>query len=171
MRYWPTELETAGCMWVVRKIQHLIESNCKPPTIIFMDHATIPGLAKQADITMTVSVERLNLWLVCASEYLSRFQLDIHHKPRKTHLVPDALSWLPSLNGTPSEDAPMGELNAFHGTSIMLVQIHDDFKDCIKARYDTDQFWKKVLLQLQDNTKLGPNAAQLPFELKDSLIY
>src|SRR5436190_17489060 len=135
-------------MWVVRKIRHLIESNCKPPTIIFTDHAAIPGLAKQADITMTVSVERLNLWLVCASEYLSRFQLDIHHKPRKTHLVPDALSQLPSLNSTPSEDAPMGELNALHGTSITLVQICDDFKDCIKARYDTDQFWKKVLLQL-----------------------
>src|SRR5436190_16673494 len=86
MWYWPTELETASCMWVVRKIQHLIELNCKPPAIIFMDHAAIPGLAKQADIMTTISVERLNLQLVCASEYLSRFQLDIHHKPRKAHL-------------------------------------------------------------------------------------
>src|SRR5438045_2961768 len=87
MRYWPTELETAGCMWVVRKIWHLIELNRKPPAIIFMDHATIPGLAKQADITTTISIERLNLRLVHASEYLSRFQLDIHHKPGKAHLV------------------------------------------------------------------------------------
>src|SRR5438045_9459488 len=106
-------------MWVVRKIWHLIELNCKPPTIIFTDHAAIPGLAKQADITMTVSIERLNLQLVCASEYLSRFQLDICHKPGKAHLVLDALSWLPSSNGTPSEDAPTAELDALHGTSII----------------------------------------------------
>src|SRR5947207_1296598 len=136
-----------------------------------MDHAAIPGLAKQADITTTVSIERLNLQLVCASEYLSKFQLDICHKPGKAHLVLDALSQLPSLNSIPLEDVPTGELDALHRTSIMLVQIHEDFKDCIKARYNTDQFWRKVLLQLHDNTKLGPNAAQLPFELEDSLIY
>ena len=63
-RYWPTELETAGCVWVIRKIWHLIESSLKPPAIIFMDHSAIPGLAKQSDITTTVSVEWLNLWLV-----------------------------------------------------------------------------------------------------------
>ena len=72
------------------------------------------------------------------NEYLSRFQLDICHKPGKAHLVPDALLWLPSSNGIPLKDALMGELDALHGTSIMLVQIHDDFKDSIKAGYDTD---------------------------------
>ena len=112
-------------------------------------HYILPlGFRDEADIMTTVSIERLNLWLVCASEYLSRFQLDICHKPGKAHLVPDALSWLPSLNGIPSKDALTGELNALHGTSITLVQIHNDFKDCIKAGYDTDQFWRKVLLQL-----------------------
>ena len=135
-------------------------------------HYILPlGFRDEADIMTTVSIERLNLWLVCASEYLSRFQLDICHKPRKAHLVLDALSQLPSLNGIPLEDAPTGELDALHGTPIMLVQICDDFKDCIKAGYDTDRFWRKVLLQLRDNTKLGPNATQLPFKLKDGLIY
>src|SRR5438045_42804 len=135
-------------------------------------HYILPlGFRDEADIMTTVSVERLNLWLVCASEYLSRFQLDICHKPGKAHFVPDALSWLPSSNSTPLEDVPTGELDALHGTSIMLVQICEDFKDRIKARYNTDQFWRKVLLQLCDNTKLGPNTAQLPFELEDGLIY
>ena len=82
------------------------------------------------------------------NEYLSRFQLDICHKPGKAHLVPDALLWLPSLNSTPLKDALMGELDALHRTSITLVQICDDFKEHIKAGYNTDQFWRKVLLQL-----------------------
>jgi len=137
-RYWPTELETAGCVWVIRKIQHLIESSLKPPAIIFTDHSAIPGLAKQSDITTTVSVERLNLRLVRASEYLSRFQLDICYKPGRAHLVPDALSHLPSSNGLQSNESALGELDTLYGTPTMLLQISKEFKAQIMAGYVTD---------------------------------
>jgi hypothetical protein len=104
-RYWPTEPETAGLIWVIRKTRHLIESSAAPPVIVFTDHGAIVGIAKQSDITTTVSTERLNLRLVRALEYISRFPLDIRHKPGKSHIVPDALSRLSTikeLGDTPS---------------------------------------------------------------------
>jgi hypothetical protein len=155
----------------VRKIKHLIESNLKPPTTIFTDHSAILGLAKQSDITTTVSVEKLNLRLVHASEYLSRFQLDIRHKPGKTHIVPDALSRLPSLNGAMTDNAAEGELDALHAESTTLLQLHDEFKSRITAGYETDKYWGRILQQLKDNAQLGHNAAQLPFALEDGLIF
>ena len=32
-RYWPTEMEMAGIVWVVKKIRHLIEASSKPTVI------------------------------------------------------------------------------------------------------------------------------------------
>ena len=93
-RYWPTELELAGIVWVVRKIRHMIESS-QTPTIIFTDHGSALGIAKQTSLT-TTSTDKMNLRLVRASDYLQRFELVIRHKPGKQHVVPDALSRLES---------------------------------------------------------------------------
>ncbi len=61
-RYWPTELELAGMVWVVRKVRHLIElSNL--PTIIYTDHGTNVGIAKQTTLS-TALTEKQNLRLV-----------------------------------------------------------------------------------------------------------
>lgn len=89
-RYWPTELELAGMVWVVRKVRHLIES-LSLATIIHTDHGANIGIVKQISL-FTMSTEKLNLRLIRASEYLQRFNLDIRHKPGKQHIVPDALS-------------------------------------------------------------------------------
>ena len=53
----------------------------------------------------------------------------------------------------------------------MLLQISKEFKAQIMTGYVTDRYWEQILQQLKDNTKLGPNAAQLPYELEDGLIY
>ena len=36
-KYWPTELETAGLVWVIRKVRHMIKA-AKQFTVIFIDH-------------------------------------------------------------------------------------------------------------------------------------
>ena len=45
--YWPTELEVAGLVWVVRKIRFMIESTKMPFTIIYTDHSASVAISKQ----------------------------------------------------------------------------------------------------------------------------
>lgn len=42
-RYWPTELEVAGLVWLVRKICHMLES-AENSTIIYTDHFATLGI-------------------------------------------------------------------------------------------------------------------------------
>ena len=57
-RYWLTELELAGMIWVVKKVRHLIESTASP-VIIYTDHGSNVGIAKQTSIS-TTSTEKPN---------------------------------------------------------------------------------------------------------------
>ena len=52
----------------MRRIRHLVESS-EHPTVVYTDHAATLGIVKQTSMN-TVSVEKLNLRLVRASEYL-----------------------------------------------------------------------------------------------------
>lgn len=65
----------------------MIES-CQHTTQIYTDHGAALGIAKQKSLS-TTSVERSNLR---ASEYIQRFNIELRHKDRKTHIVLDALS-------------------------------------------------------------------------------
>ena len=42
-RYWPTELEVAGLVWMVRRLHHMIRASLTP-TVVWTDHASTPGL-------------------------------------------------------------------------------------------------------------------------------
>jgi hypothetical protein len=95
-RYGPTELEMAGVVWIIKKVQHLIEASRKPPTIIFTDHSALAAIAKQTSLTKS-NTDKLNLRLVRASQYLSALPTDIRVKPGKFHIIPDALSRLFSI--------------------------------------------------------------------------
>ena len=93
-RYWPTELEVACLIWVLRKVRHLIEAS-KNPTVIWTDHAATIGIVNQRSLS-TTATDRLNLRLIQAAQYAQRFRLELHHKPGTQNTVPDALSRLPS---------------------------------------------------------------------------
>ena len=58
-RYWPTELEVAGLVWVVKKIRHMIEAAVKT-TIIYIDHSAAVSIVRQTSLNIT-SIEKLNL--------------------------------------------------------------------------------------------------------------
>ena len=95
--YWPTKLKIARFVWVLKKIKHPADSSEKP-VIVQTDHLAILDIMKQTSIVLTPSTMRMNVRLICASQFLRQFWLDVCHKPRKDHIVPDALSRLASLN-------------------------------------------------------------------------
>lgn len=101
-RYWPTELEIAGIVWVVKKIRHMIEA-AKSTTIIYTDHSAAVSIVRQTSLN-TTAVEKLNLRLVRVSEHLQRFRLDVRYKPGKTNTISNALSRLASRASQPDTD-------------------------------------------------------------------
>ena len=116
-RYWPTDLEVAGLVWTIRQIRHMVESS-EQPTIVYTDHAATLSIVKQTSLN-TVSVEKLNLRLIRASEYLQRFRLDVRYKPGRTHFMPDALSRLASRETRrQSAERENGVLDTLHATAI-----------------------------------------------------
>ena len=72
-----------------QKIRHLIKS-LKFPTVVYTDHFTTLIIVKST-LLITLLMAKLNLKLVRAAEYLQCFSLNIHHKPRKLNVIPDAL--------------------------------------------------------------------------------
>ena len=133
-KYWPTELEMAGLVWVVKRVRHMIEAATK--TVVFTDHAANPAIINQTKLTSSSS-DKLNLRLVRSSTYLSQFQLDIKYRPGKQHVIPDALSRLPAAEGfgNPKPDDPGAlDLDTFHShpnplTTIDLASYHGGIQD------------------------------------------
>ena len=187
--YWPTELEVAGLVWVVRKVRHMIEST-KKPTIIYTDHSAAVPISKQASLT-TSSTDKLNLRLVRASQYLSSFDLEVKHKAGKSNVVPDALS---RLKGTPTPADAADVLDSLHaspgkeafnkhqdqGTAfhVTLVEMSESFKQRLVKEYKKDDQWSKLLTMLKRLAQGQPpeNEYQekkigLRFKLRGGLIY
>ncbi|RYC55019.1 hypothetical protein CHU98_g11190 [Xylaria longipes] len=103
-RYWPTEMEVLGFVWALRKTRHWIDV-AQAGVYIFTDHRAIIGLTNHKDIVNSTALSSKNLRLIRAMEYISRFTFSIMHKPGKLHIIPDALSRLP----TASEPEPERE--------------------------------------------------------------
>ena len=119
--YWPTELEIAGFMWVIKKICHLVKLS-KYKVVIQTDHLAIVDIVKQCSIVLTTLTMRMNLKLVRASQFLCQFNLDIYHKPEKENIVPDALFWLVSAN-TGKMPKNYNELNVLATVDVQFMAV------------------------------------------------
>ncbi len=95
--YWPTELEIAELVCVIKKTRHLIESS-QGQVILQTDHFSILDIIQQFSITSTASTMRINIRLIRAPQFLHGFRLSIWLKSRKEQVVLDALSRLASAN-------------------------------------------------------------------------
>lgn len=187
-RYWPTELELAGIVWVLSKVRHMMES--APHTVVYTNHSATLGISKQTIMT-TSSTAKLNLRLIRASKYIQRFRsLEFRHKPGKQHVVSDALSRLSQEEPSNTTEGD-GQLDALHGTvyHITLVKMSDDFKSRLVAEYKKDLQWNKILDVVQKSARevaQETTAAEseetpdddfharrvgLRFKLRDGLIY
>ena len=171
-RYWPTELELAGIVWVLQKIRHLAES--APNTVIYTDHGAALGISKQTTMS-TSSTAKLNLRLVRASEYIQRFRnLEFRHKPGKQHIVPDALSRLRSSNIgiNDANSNSEGELDALYAYCVSLIEINQELRQQIIDGYAEDTKWRNVIKVLDVNEALrNEDVARLSFERQDDLIF
>ena len=161
-RYWPTELELAGIVWVLMKIRHMAET--APKTIVYTDHGAALGLAKQTTLT-TSSTDKMNLRLVRASDYVQRFRdLEFRHKPGVSHIVPDALSRLPRIDSKRDDSEGVLDTLWTHAyNTTVLVEMSDEFRTRMLEGYRKDSAWKKVIEVLDKNEQKGNNAAKLPF--------
>jgi len=120
----------------------------------------------------SLSTDKLNLRLIRASTYLSRYPLNVRYKPDRQHIVPDILSRLASTNCLPSDPSEVTSLDYLYNFHIALVEISPDFRTQILRGYKDDKRWSKILKQLKSDHKLGPDhATNLPFILEKELIY
>lgn len=137
--YWPTELEVAGLVWVVKKTWHFFEAG-QEVTTVFTDHSAATVIANQTNLS-TASSERLNLRLIRASQYLSQFDIDVKYRPGKIHLVPDALSRLLRDTTTPPNISLLDELTipeAEFAFTVTLVEMSPDFQTRLLTAYAND---------------------------------
>ena len=187
--YWPTELEVAAIVWVVRKIRHMIEASEAPPVVVYTDHSAAVQISRQTTLS-TSSTDKLNLRLVRASQYLSGFNLSIRHKAGKANVVPDALS---RLQADVASQEKQAVLESLYGNTLVLeespylyeaaqsvpvyhttlVEMSDDFKKRLLEAYTKDPQWTKILDLLKPD-KDG-NLLELPeglrFRKHENLIY
>ena len=166
--YWPTELEVACLVWTIRKTRHLID-NSPMPTIIYTDHSATVGIVQQTTLT-TSSVDKLNLRLIRASQYLSQFRLDVRHRPGKQHVVPDALSRLLTVTnyegGEPT--SPDGTLDEVFSFNAFLAEMSSEFKNQLIQGYKDDKKWSKIRDDLTTKDQQIPG---IQFYLEDDLIF
>ena len=165
-RYWPTELEIAGLVWVIRKIRYMIESS-QHPVRIYTDHGASPVISLQTTLH-TTSTERSNLRLVRASEYIQRFNLDIRHKPEKANTIPDALSRLANT-APPTNEVELDFTNVSHVSAYnymaTLVEMKPEFKQTILDGYTKDVSYYRITDILDSNRARNlEDRNDLPFE-------
>lgn len=68
--------------------------------VIYTDHSGTVAIAIATSLSST-SLERQNLRLVRASQFIQQFRLKVFHRPGKSNRIADALSRLPSSTQTP----------------------------------------------------------------------
>jgi hypothetical protein len=159
-KYWPTELEVACLVWLVRKLRTIIGSNRVQPVHILTDHAATVGIVNQTSME-TVDKTKMNLKLVLASEYLSQHQLDVHHIPGTTNIIADALSRLPTYQQPVEDEGVLDNLLEFAIHSMSETKIDPDFKEQLLAAYSEHKRWSQIIQQLQQSD----SEAKLPFTL------
>ena len=142
-RYWFTELEIANIVWILKKIRHIIEISFDK-TIVYIDHDSALDIVAQTTMTI-ISIDKLNLRLIRAFDYIQRFNLNIRHKFDKQHIVSDALSRLVSdnINASIDRNHDENELNAFF--TVSLVKMDEVFRNRILKDYKKNLNWQKIV--------------------------
>ena len=140
-KYWSTELKLEEFVWILRKIRHMIEF-IKSSTIVYIDHDVALKIAKQINL-ITSFIDKLNLKLIRASNYVQRFFSQIRHKSDKFHIVFDALSRLSFNKAQFSNYSQNDELDVLLHTAS-LIEMNNEFKNKMLSNYKNDSDWIKI---------------------------
>ena len=180
-RYWSIELKTAGFIWLIRKIRHMIEAaRSTPQIIIYTDHSATINIVKQIKFTFN-NIDKLNLRLVRASTYLLQFSLDVRHKSSKQHIIFDVLSRLSSnVDAIKRANDLEGDENTLNATyHVILIKMSDDFKSRLKQIYAVNKRWARIIELIKfitvgeasDEDSPWTSFEKLRFRYRDELIY
>ena len=118
---------------MLRKIRHLIELSIKRFIIVYTDHDAVLNIFKQISMT-TTSIDKLNLRLVRAFNYIQRFDLKLRHKLNKAYIISDALFKFLSINTDTTHEKD--KLNALFITAV--VDLNKVFRKKIINKYNID---------------------------------
>ena len=160
IRYWSTELKIVELVWVLRKIRYLIES-FKLSTIVYIDHEVSVEIVKQTSLS-TSFIDKLNLRLIRASEYIQRFLLNIRHKSKKLHVVSDVFFRFVTSNKSSSNDDE-DEFDILF--TVFMIEMNSNFKIRMIDEYKKNFVYVKIFNMFsKDNDKLS-------FLIEDSILY
>ena len=99
---------------------------------MYIDHDAAIEISKQISI-ITTFMNKLNLRLIKAFDYIQRFDLKLRHKSNKTHIMSDALFRL--INNNIIDASSNEELNVLFITAI--IDLDEVFRKKILNNYNT----------------------------------
>ena len=132
---------------------------------MYTDHEVSLTVAKQIFLT-TSFIDKLNLRLVRASNYIQRFDLLIKHKFERLHLMLDALFWLFTKTQNKIENSEKNKLDVLF--TIFMTEINKNFKEKFILRYQQNSTWRKISNIIDVNEK---NHTSISFLRVDNIIY
>ena len=134
----------------------MIEFNRKSFIIIYTDHFATILIFKQI-ILIIFFIDKFNLRLIRASQYLFNFNITFCHKTNKLNVIPDALFRLSAHTSHMNDVNKKKILNVLYDHSIkiadeelndifiamtyhvILIKMSDDFKQRLKTTYIEDK--------------------------------
>ena len=131
-KYWLTKFEIVDIVWILKKIDHIVEISNK--NIIYIDHDAILKIVNQI-IFIISSIEKLNFRLIKTFDYIQRFNLKIRHKSNKQHIVSNVLFKLINVNIN-SSNHNENEFDVLF--IVLLIEMNFVFRQRIFDDYKTD---------------------------------
>ena len=153
----------------MKKIRYLVKVS-KHDIIVYTNHFTIVKIFKQTFLKI-ISIDKLNLQLVQASQYIQNFYLQIFHKSEKMHLIFDIFSQL--SNKAFSDDIKF--INTLHENmkyTATMIELSEEFKKCLQDKYQKNLKLQKILDMIANNDKLSSeNRTKLSYKSEKNLLY
>ena len=167
-RYWSIELKLVDIVWMFKKIKYLIDS-FSLTIVIYTNHDATLEFVKQTTLIIS-SIDKLNLRLVLASNYIQRFNFDIRHKFDKQHIIFDVFFRLVSLNDNTKKSIDKNELDALFIT--ILIEMKIVFRNQLLKDYFKNSTWKKIIVLLNVQKQIDTeNNAILSFYREQDFIF
>ncbi len=111
----------------------------------------------------------MNVRLIRVPQFIRGFCLSGRHKSEKDHIVPDVLSKLECTNTNLPQDSHHLQLDVLSVCIATLVQLSSSLFRKIIPFYMIDEWWKKILTQIDNNDRFLENKAIFLFERRDGL--
>ena len=124
-KYWPIKLKITYLIWILKKVRHIIES-AELLMIIYIDYSVTVDITRQV-ILLIILIDRFNLRLIRASDYIQRFSLTLKYIFSKTNIIPDVLFRFEIMNKLLINPENL-ELDVLFAVIVTIIKISNEFK-------------------------------------------